>query len=115
MKIVYNNIIPFKGFIAVNIFGILFVRKEYRDTLSKQTLNHEAIHTEQIKELLGVFFYIWYIVEWFIKLFKYGKKSYKNISFEREAYSNENNLKYLSKRKRFRWLYYLTHKADGKK
>lgn len=28
MKIVRNHFIPFKGFMAVNLFGILFVRKE---------------------------------------------------------------------------------------
>lgn len=115
MKIIYNSIIPFKGFIAVNLFGILFVRKEYKDKLSKQTLNHEAIHTEQIKETLGILFYLIYLIEWFVKLFKYGKNSYRNISFEREAYDNENNLNYINSRKRFKWLYYLTHKTHGKK
>lgn len=28
MKIIYNNIIPFKGFKAINICGIVFVRKD---------------------------------------------------------------------------------------
>ena len=28
MKIIYNNIIPFKGFKAMNLFGVLFVRKD---------------------------------------------------------------------------------------
>lgn len=44
MKVVYNNLIPFKGFQAMNLFGILFARKEY-NPISKITLNHEAIHT----------------------------------------------------------------------
>lgn len=30
MKIIYNKLIPFKGFIAINLFGIIFVRKEYK-------------------------------------------------------------------------------------
>lgn len=29
MKIVYNSIIPVQGFIAINLLGTLFVRKEY--------------------------------------------------------------------------------------
>jgi len=27
MKIIYNNIIPFKGYKGINLFGVLFVRK----------------------------------------------------------------------------------------
>ena len=27
MKVIYNNIIPFKGFKCINLFGVLFVRK----------------------------------------------------------------------------------------
>lgn len=29
MKIIYNNIIPFKGFLAINLFGVLFVYSVY--------------------------------------------------------------------------------------
>ena len=28
MKIIYNNTIPFKGFKAMNLFGVLFVRND---------------------------------------------------------------------------------------
>lgn len=44
MNVVYNNIIPFKRFTAVNIFGLLFARNEYKP-LSKYIINHEQIHT----------------------------------------------------------------------
>lgn len=44
MKIVYNNIIPFKGFAAINLFGIVFARKS-AEPLSAATVRHEAIHT----------------------------------------------------------------------
>lgn len=27
MKIIYNSIIPFRGFAAINLFGVLFVVK----------------------------------------------------------------------------------------
>lgn len=120
MKIVYNNIIPFKGFSAINLFGILFVRKDCKDQVDDEMINHESIHTEQMKEMLFIPFYLWYIIEWFIKLFKYGDSNedgrgdaYHNISFEREAYDNEANLDYLKKRKRYSWWYYLTHKTHG--
>ena len=45
MKIIYNKIIPFRGFIAINLFGILFAREE----LNAVTINHEKIHTAQMK------------------------------------------------------------------
>lgn len=111
MKIIYNNIIPFKGFAAINLFGILFVRNECKYLVGDRMINHESIHTAQMKEMLWIFFYLWYVLEWILKLFKYGSKSYRNISFEREAYDNEYNLKYLDSRKHYSWWYYLTHKT----
>ena len=105
MKIIYNNIIPFKGFKAMNLFGVLFVRNDIKTPMDEIHINHEAIHTEQYKEMLWIPFLIWYGIEWFIKIFIYGDthKAYRNISFEREAYQNEHDLEYLSNRKRYRW------------
>lgn len=48
MKVIYNKFIPFKGFLAINILGVVFARKEYKP-LKWQTLNHEAIHTAQMR------------------------------------------------------------------
>lgn len=104
MKIVRNNIIPFKGFAAINLFGILFVRKDVN--LSSRILNHEYIHTMQMKEMLYIFFYLWYVLEWIVRLFMKGN-AYRNISFEREAYANEDRTVYLSQRKHYSWLKYL--------
>lgn len=105
MKVVYNDWIPFSGFKAINLFGVLFVRNG--KTLSEKDLNHERIHTAQMKEMLYVFFYLWYFVEWIIKLFVYGHKAYRNLSFEREAYYNDDYLEYLSTRDSFAWWEYL--------
>lgn len=104
MKVIYNNIIPFPGFKAINLFGLLFARKGCK--MDKNDINHESIHTEQMKELLFFLFYIWYLIEWIIGLFMKGN-AYRNISFEREAYSNENDLKYLEKRKHYAWIKYI--------
>lgn len=103
MKVIYNNIIPFPGFTAMNLFGLIFARKEY-DPLAKRTLNHEAIHTAQMRELLYIGFYLWYVVEWLVKLFIYGKEAYRNVSFEREAYQYAGYEGCLSIRKRYRWI-----------
>ena len=105
MRIIENSILPPRGFKCINLFGVLFVRKGtyMRDV----DLNHEAIHTAQMKEMLYVFFYIWYVIEWIIRLFKKGN-AYRNISFEREAYHNQSYLLYLDESKCFSWLDYLT-------
>lgn len=105
MKIVYNRILPWHGFSCINLFGIIFARKGC--VLDERVLNHERIHTAQMKELLYVGFYIWYFVEWLLELFHYGTTSYHTNTFEREAYSNDDNLDYLNDRPRFAWWKYL--------
>ena len=74
--------------------------------MSERDLNHEAIHTAQMKEMLYVFFYLWYLVEWLIRLLGKGD-AYRNISFEKEAYDNEGDLAYLENRPMFAWWWYL--------
>ena len=108
MKIIYNKLIPFKGYAAVNLFGVLFVRKGV--TVNQRMLNHEAIHTRQMKEMAYIFFYLWYIIEWIVRLFQYRFKShsaYRAISFEQEAYDNDFYSLYNEKRKPFEFLTYL--------
>ena len=83
MIIIKNKIIPFKGFSAIYLFGLLFTKKD----LSKAEINHELIHERQAREMLFVFFYLWYLIEWLIRLTGKGN-AYHNISFEREAYTN---------------------------
>lgn len=107
MKILFSGVIPFKGFTAVNLFGVLFVRKERKNKLTEKLIVHETIHTKQMQEMLYVFFYLWYFTEWLIKLFLLwnGHKAYRSISFEREAYEHENDKDYLLERKHFNWIY----------
>lgn len=107
MKIIKNKIIPFKGFKAINLFGILFVRGD--SEVDSTTVNHELIHTAQMKELLYIFFYLWYVIEWIVRLLHYrnAREAYRNISFEREAYRHGENLMYLKWRSKFNFLNYL--------
>lgn len=105
MKIIYSKIIPFKGYKAINLFGVIFVRKG--QTLSPRDLNHEAIHTEQMKETLYIGFYILYLIFWIFRLLTPPwKTAYMDISFEQEAYLNENNLEYLKTRQPYAWISY---------
>lgn len=88
--IIRNDLIPFKGWKAIALWPFIFVRNEVK--FNDIDLNHEKIHLRQQIELLIIPFYIIYLIEWIFK-------KYKNISFEKEAYSNEDNLNYLKTRK----------------
>ncbi len=66
MRIVYNNVLPLKGFKAMMLFGILFVRKGNR--MRAHDINHERIHLHQQRELLFVLFMIWYVIEYATRL-----------------------------------------------
>lgn len=108
MKVIYNKIIPFRGYKMINIFGVLFAREGA--VLTEEDLHHERIHTAQMRETLYVFFYVWYAVEWVIRMFLCGfdwHKAYRSVSFEREAYANEGNKGYLAYRNIWNFLKYL--------
>ena len=131
MVIYRNKYIPFQGFRAINLFGILFVRGNAK--IDDVSINHESVHSRQYVEvgilslilllplvfnglwwlwlILSVFaFYILYVIEWSVKLFVYKfdkRKAYRNVSFEREAYNNEKDLSYLDNRKLFAWIKYI--------
>ena len=103
MKVIINRILPIgRKYYAINLCGVVFAK----GPCDAVTLNHEAIHTAQIKELLVLGFYLWYVAEWLYKAVKYKglHAGYRNISFEREAYANGSNLSYLSSRKSFAFL-----------
>ncbi|GEN77280.1 hypothetical protein CHA01nite_30200 [Chryseobacterium hagamense] len=60
-------------------------------------------------EMLIVFFYIVYVIEYYYWLFKLknADRAYLRISFEREAYANERNLNYLNERRFWSFRKYL--------
>lgn len=99
MKIIYKGIFPFRGFSAINLFGVVFARREYRP-LPTATIRHETIHTAQMRELLYVGFYLCYLAEWLVRLFRKGN-AYRTISFEREAYAHQFDPGYLKARRRW--------------
>lgn len=102
--IIKSRLIP-DGF-CVNLFGTLWAR----DTswIDKYVVNHERIHTAQQRELLFIPFYIFYLIELCVRRLQYHSwhEAYRNISFEREAYTNGHNLSYLSNRKPYSFIRY---------
>ena len=78
-----------------------------RTALPMKTRIHEAIHWEQYKETGIILFPVLYLTFWLVNLFRFrfdGKKAYREIPFEKEAYANQNRIDYLFKRKMYAWL-----------
>jgi hypothetical protein len=106
--IVIKKLVP-KGYNGITIFPFVFFT--HPSLLKNKTLiNHEKIHIRQQIELLILPFFIWYFIEFLFNLFIYKNKflAYKNISFEREAYQNDQNLEYLKTKKLWSFWRYIT-------
>jgi len=109
VKIVRSRYIPFKNFNAINLFGVLFVHPGVY--LSAEMINHERIHSAQMREMLYVPFYLFYLLEWVVRLPMRGN-AYRNHSMEREAYDNQRDLDYLAHRKHYAWRHYMRMPTD---
>lgn len=107
LLIVAKYLIP-KGYRGLTAFPFVFV-KFAEDKKNRIFVNHEKIHLRQQLELLVLPFFIWYLLEYCIRLVQYknANLAYRNISFEREAYTNESNLEYLKIRPFFNFCNYL--------
>lgn len=105
--IVAKYLIP-KGYRGMALFPFVLVKYDF-DKANGTFVNHEKIHLRQQIELLIIPFFIWYIFEFLIRLIQYKNKdlAYRNISFEREAYTKESDLKYLKNRSLFQFLHYI--------
>lgn len=92
------------------LWPIIIGNKSLKSTgLPPQVIYHEQIHHQQQMELFILPFYCWYILEWLWKWVKYRdrKQAYRELSFEREAYTFENDATYLLRRRRYSFLQYL--------
>ena len=110
MVFIENHLVPFKGYKLINLCGIIFCHRGESDKITEVDVNHERIHTEQQKEMLVIFFYLWYMIEWLILWMKFhgdSRKAYRQVGFEEEAYMGERNPYYIKNRKRYTWLKYL--------
>ncbi len=98
MVIISKFLVP-RGYIGITIFPFIFL-KYYNLKSNAVLMNHEKIHLRQQLELLVIPFYVFYVVEFSIRLIQYKKwyLAYQNISFEREAFTKEKDLNYLKSR-----------------
>jgi len=95
MRLMPHNII------GITLYPFIILNLSISNSASKlnETIRHEKIHIKQQEELLVIFFYLWYIIEWSVKIFKFGKNAYYHISFEKEAYKFDTDVEYLENRK----------------
>nr|WP_315158131.1 hypothetical protein [uncultured Flavobacterium sp.] len=109
--IVAKYLIP-KGYRGLTVFPFVLIKYRF-DKENIVLVNHEKIHIRQQLELLVLPFFLWYFVEFAVRLLQYknANLAYRNISFEREAYANEINLNYLETRSFFRFFKYLQEKG----
>ncbi|MFC2766933.1 MAG: hypothetical protein ACFN27_06260 [Prevotella sp.] len=104
MKIIHNPLLPPRRYDAINLLGLLLCRKG--TTITADLLQHERIHTAQMVEMAFVGFYLWYLLEWLVRLPMKGR-AYANISLEREAYVHMGDPNYLTRRRHYAWWKYL--------
>lgn len=98
------------GILGLALFPFVIIRRDipagkYRDRI----IRHEMIHLRQQLELLILPFYIWYLVEYCAGRLR-GKNHYRaiiDISFEKEADANMDDINYLRARKLFAFYKYL--------
>jgi len=98
--IVFNNVI------AITLAPFAIYIRDDKIMNNEKTINHEKIHWKQQVEMLILPFYIWYLIEFIIRLFINGNSAYKKLLFEQEAYNNDKNYNYLNNRKMYSWLKY---------
>ena len=102
--IVFKYLTP-KGFRGITFYPFVILADK-NDGLNPVVVNHESIHIRQQLEMLIIPFFIWYGLEFVYRWVQYKDrhKGYRNISFEREAYTNEKDLYYLKQRSFWKFL-----------
>ena len=128
MKKVYNNILPFEGFLAMTVWPWILIREDEKNKFDASAERHENTHGLQQIEVtlvglaiaavmlalgyqwyslipLGLFFEL-YLLEYIIK-FILTKNAYRSVSFEQEAYDHEDEVYYNEVRKHFAWVKYI--------
>ncbi len=96
------------GVRGMALYPFILIRNA-KDRYDFQLIQHELIHHKQQIELLILPFYIFYLLEYLYHRFK-GRnhnEAYLNISFEKEAYLNDDVENYLQKRKLWSFMRYM--------
>lgn len=130
--IIYNSLIPLKGYTAVTLWPLVFARKGAKP-LKSHVENHEKIHLRQQLEVLllsaaviaaviwlsglswwwmllsQAVYYAGYGLDYAVRRILYCShiEAYRNIACEQEAYQNQYYCAYLQQRRPFAWIKYI--------
>ncbi len=104
-RVIHISFLPAEG---MAIFPFIFVRKKIYKT-DALLLRHEKIHLRQQAEMIVIFFYLFYLLNYLFNLLLYRnhRQAYLKIIFEKEAYSMEGEVDYLRKRRPFAWVKFI--------
>lgn len=141
-KVFYDSfvawmLLKFSSCHTIMLLGFVF-SKQKKSEMTQATRNHECVHARQWAEVTAVsgmlllflvlafavspwwmllsaaVYYIWYIIEWWIRSMVYSvlndewdcekRDPYKDICFEREARFSEKDPHYLENSRYFAWL-----------
>ncbi|WP_109302693.1 hypothetical protein [Aquimarina sp. AU474] len=107
MPVIVNKYLIGRHFVGIALWPFIVVKEPFLKQ-DEAFINHERIHLRQQAELLVLPFYFLYFAEYIIRLIQYrnSQQAYRNISFEREAYLNEDDLNYLKTRKPWSFIKY---------
>lgn len=91
---------------GIALFPFIFINSKLTTERQKALINHERIHIRQQIELLVIPFYILYGINYLFNYLKFRnhQQSYRQIIFEREAFSKESDFGYLESRKLWAFL-----------
>ncbi len=107
MILVFKHVF-YKNYVGLSLWPFIILKN---DTLKSDPvlINHERIHLKQQLEMLVLPFYAVYLLEWLLRSLYHRDLylGYRNVSFEREAYCNEQNLGYPRQRRAFGFITYL--------
>lgn len=101
---------PFSfAFVSAITIGPVVLLKDRSLLTNPSFVNHERIHFRQQLELLFLPFFLWYVLEFLLRLIYCHNlhTAYRHICFEREAYAHQDDPHYLENRKPFSFLSYL--------
>jgi len=123
---VHNSGLCPRGYDAMSFCVWIFFAKHLKYA-SPRLIQHETIHYRQQCEMLFLFQWLWYLLEFVVRFIMYlpfrnpkainksvfwqiWEKAYYNVSFEREAYANGGVENYLKTRPRWAWVKFLRKK-----
>lgn len=93
---------------AIALYPFIILKKDELKT-DQRLIRHEQIHLRQQIEMLVIFFYLWYLIEFLGRILTNSSidKAYRAISFEKEAYEKESDALYLKRRGFWAHFYWL--------